>query len=128
MDGYKRLKDPSALFMLSNALNDSNLLAETLEIAKELNNFYIQFVIYYITGRVSEAIDLLKSCGMDSHAALMAYSYAPDRVDETYNHWITNLKKTHPKQAEQLADPSKYPNLFQGFHKDNIEDKLVRIF
>ncbi|KII60445.1 Coatomer subunit beta' [Thelohanellus kitauei] len=122
---YKELKDAPALLILSYALSDRNLLDETLTIAKELGNVYVQFLVLHMTNKVSEAIDLFMSANMDSQAALLAYSYAPERMAETFANWKNNLTKVHPKQAEQLADPIRYSNLFSTCNQECLADQIV---
>ncbi|KAF1740758.1 hypothetical protein MXB_4548 [Myxobolus squamalis] len=121
---YRIIKDIPALFLLAFSLNNRDILNEVLKLSIEQKNIYVSFIIYYITGNINDAIQLLKNNHLEAESAIMSYCYAPHLLEDTFNHWNSVLKVSYPKEAEKLADPFKYPNLFPHLvHSTDICDE-----
>uniref|UniRef100_A0A6G3MDT5 Coatomer subunit beta' (Trinotate prediction) n=1 Tax=Henneguya salminicola TaxID=69463 RepID=A0A6G3MDT5_HENSL len=127
LECYRKIKDVPALLFLSYVLNSSEILDETLQYAIAQKNINVAFLIYYVTGRVNDAINLLKTSDMEAEAAIMAYSYAPELLENTFDHWQENLGKINPKYAQKLAHPIKYPNLFPHQYSSNLVQEIMDI-
>lgn len=73
----------------------------------------IAFTALFELGAVDEAIDLLIKTERVPEAAMLARTYAPERMSEIVKLWKADLEaKNREKTAKSLADPAEYPNLF----------------
>jgi coatomer subunit beta' len=87
-------------------------LAATAAAAGKTN---VAFLALLLCGRVEECLELLISAGRLPEAAFMARTYLPSEVPRLVAMWKDDLKTVSVKAAEALADPEKYPNMFEVY-------------
>lgn len=86
---------------------------KTISFVVEQGKNNIAFTCLFELGAMEEAIDLLIKTDRIPEAAMLARSYAPDKISEIVRLWKAGLEsKNRKKIAESLADPAEYPNLF----------------
>jgi coatomer subunit beta' len=105
--------DLGGLLLLHSAMGSSagmTALAATAAAAGKTN---VAFLALLLCGRVEECLELLIKAGRLPEAAFMARTYLPSEVPRLVAMWKDDLKTVSVKAAEALADPEKYPNMFE---------------
>ena len=78
----------------------------------------IAFSALFELGAIEELIELLVKTERLPEAAMLARTYAPDKMSSIVKLWKEDLeKKNRKKTAESLADPAEYANLFNEIQK-----------
>jgi coatomer subunit beta' len=81
--------------------------------AKTLGQYNVAFMALFLLGELDDCIDTLVKAGRAPEAALFARSYVPSRVSELVKLWRDDVRaRGNPRQADSLADPAEYENLF----------------
>ena len=62
-------------------------------------------------------MELLLATGRFPEAAFFTRAYLPSQVSNVVKQWKADLRKVSQTQAEQIADPSKNLDLFDGFEE-----------
>ncbi|RAL41296.1 hypothetical protein DM860_010090 [Cuscuta australis] len=114
-DCLKHANDLSGLLLLYSSLGDADGITELASLAKEQGKNNVSFLCLFLLGKVDECIQLLVDSGRIPEAAFMARSYLPSKVSEVVSIWRKDLNKVNQKAADALADPEKYPNLFEDW-------------
>lgn len=107
-----RSEDYASLLMLYSANGNATKMKEMASIARQKGKFNIAFTALLSLNLIDECLDLLINTERLAEAAFMARSYAPSRLSEVVSLWKSYLGKSHPRQANCLADPQQYRNLF----------------
>lgn len=113
-DCLRRANDFSYLLMIYTAIGNAEGMRGLVDLANTASKNNISFMALFLQGRVSECCDLLCSTDRVAEAAIFARTYCPSRTSEILKLWKAELALTNPKAAAALADPSEYPNLFDG--------------
>jgi len=120
-------EDLSGLLLLYSSLGNVDGFHKLAEKAREKNKHNIAFVALFLLGRVNDCIDLLVSIGRIPEAALLARSYAPSRVSELVEKWKADLRaRGNIRQAESLADPTQYENLFPDLQWAKKVEEMIK--
>ncbi|VFQ87388.1 unnamed protein product [Cuscuta campestris] len=114
-DCLKHANDLSGMLLLYSSLGDADGITELASLAKEQGKNNVSFLCLFLLGKVDECIQLLVDSGRIPEAAFMARSYLPSKVSEVVSIWRKDLNKVNQKAADALADPEKYPNLFEDW-------------
>jgi Coatomer WD associated region len=105
--------DLGGLLLLHSAMGNSDGMAALAATAAAAGKTNVAFLALLLCGRVEECLELLVSAGRLPEAAFMARTYLPSEVPRLVAMWKDDLKTVSVKAAEALADPEKYPNMFE---------------
>lgn len=115
-------EDYASLLMLYSANGSATKMSELAQVARSKGKFNIAFTALLSLNQIDACLDLLINTERLAEAAFMARSYAPSRLSEIVSLWKSQLGKHHPRQANCLADPAQYANLFPEL-KGTLEDE-----
>ena len=107
-----RSEDYASLLMLYSANGNAKKMHELASIARQKGKFNVAFTALLSLNLIDDCLDLLINTERLAEAAFMARSYAPSRLPDVVALWKSHLGKSHPRQANCLADPQQYRNLF----------------
>lgn len=112
---FSEAKDLGALFLLYTSVGDAEGVLSTGTLAEESNISNIATLCYLLLGDTKRALEVLISSNRLPEAAFFARTYCPSELSRVVQIWTADLAKVNQAVAESLADPSKYPDLFQDF-------------
>jgi len=112
---FSEAKDLGALFLLYTSVGDAEGVLSTGKLAEESNISNISVLCYLLLGDTKSALEVLITSNRLPEAAFFARTYCPSELSRVVQIWTADLAKVNQAVAESLADPSKYPDLFQDF-------------
>jgi coatomer subunit beta' len=108
-----RAEDWSGLLLLYSSVGGADGYKKLAAKAKTLGQYNVAFMALFLLGELDDCIDTLVKAGRAPEAALFARSYVPSRVSELVKLWREDVRaRGNPRQADSLADPAEYENLF----------------
>jgi len=107
--------DVSGLLLLYTSTGSTAGMVDLAAQAKKLGRTNVAFLALFLLGRVEECLDLLVESNRIPEAAFMARTYLPSQVSRIVKLWKEELGKTSERNAQALADPEEYANLFPNF-------------
>lgn len=116
--------DFASLLLLYSSNGNATKMHELATAARNKGKFNIAFSALLSLNQIDACLDLLINTERLAEAAFMARSYAPSRLSEIVGLWKAQLGKQHPRQANCLADPQQYRNLFPEL-SGTLEDESV---
>lgn len=105
-------EDYASLLLLYSSNGNATKMMDLATISRQKGKFNVAFSALLSLNQIDACIDLLINTERLAEAAFMARSYAPSRLSEIVSLWKAQLGKVHPRQANCLADPQQYRNLF----------------
>jgi len=111
---FEKSDDLGGLLMLHTSRGDKAGMEKLVTLATKAGKNNIAFVCLLLLGRVQECIDLLCKTKRIPEAAFLTRTYLPSQVSRILSLWKQNLQAVSIKASEALADPSEYPELFEG--------------
>ncbi|KAI7849632.1 coatomer WD associated region-domain-containing protein [Circinella umbellata] len=121
----QKSKDLSGLLLFYTASGNRTGVREVADQALAQGKNNIAFSALFELGAIEELIELLIKTERLPEAAMLARTYAPDKMSSIVKLWKEDLeKKNRKKTAESLADPAEYANLFNEIQKtDNTAEE-----
>jgi len=87
----------------------------------------IAFAALFSLGDVEQSLDLLIKTERFPEAAMLARTYQPSQVSRIVKLWKDDLeKRNRKKNAESLADPTDYENLFPDIKYALIAEEQIK--
>jgi len=104
--------DVSGLLLLCSAAADAKGMEQLGHRARSLGKTNVAFLAFFLLGKVEDCLELLIESNRIPEAAFLARCYLPSQMSRLVGLWKEEVQKTSEKNAEALADPSEFPNLF----------------
>ena len=111
---FERSNDLGGLLLLHTSRADKAGMEKLVTLASQAGKNNIAFVCLFLLGRVQECVDLLCKTERIPEAAFLTRTYLPSQISRILALWKQNLQSVSVKASEALADPSEYPELFEG--------------
>jgi len=123
----KRAKDLSGLLLIYTSSGNAKGLRELVDLALAGGKNNIAFAALFSLGDVEQSLDLLIKTERFPEAAMMARTYQPSQVSRIVKLWKDDLeKRNRKKNAESLADPTDYENLFPDIKYALIAEEQIK--
>jgi len=110
---FTRSNDLGGLLLLYTSLCNRDGMAKLAELSKANGRNNVAFVCYFLLNRIEDCVTLLCDTGRIPEAAFLTRTYAPSKIGNILTLWKKDLSKVSSKAAQALADPSKFPELFE---------------
>uniref|UniRef100_A0A8C7GWT4 Beta'-coat protein n=1 Tax=Oncorhynchus kisutch TaxID=8019 RepID=A0A8C7GWT4_ONCKI len=86
----------------------------------------VAFLTYFLQGKLDNCLELLIKTNRLPEAAFLARTYLPSHVSRVVKLWKESLGKVNQKEADALANPTYYSNLFPGLQEAFLAEDYPR--
>ncbi|RUS24376.1 coatomer WD associated region-domain-containing protein [Jimgerdemannia flammicorona] len=123
----KRAKDLGGLLLMYTASGNAKGVRELADLALAEGKNNIAFAALFQLNQIEECIALLVKTDRIPEAAMLARTYLPSHVSPVVKLWREDLeRRNRKKNAESLADPNEYENLFPDFKYALLGEETFR--
>ncbi|KAJ3129269.1 Coatomer subunit beta' [Nowakowskiella sp. JEL0407] len=122
-----RANDLESLLLYYQASGNAAEMAKLALKAAESGKYNTAFLANLLRNDVQKCLDILVATDRIPEAALMARTYAPSQISPTVKTWKESLTTAGKKKnAEAIADPEAYENLFPDYKYGLLAEEAVK--
>ncbi|VDK81392.1 unnamed protein product [Litomosoides sigmodontis] len=125
-----RARDYGGLLLLATSAGSAALLSKLASDAQLSAQHNSSFLSYLLLGDLDRCLEILVASDRLPEATFFARTYCPSQVDRVVSLWKEKISRKildgQKNIGENLAEPSKYPNLFSDFDETIKAERFLK--